>query len=275
MVLCDFTEMKKWGYQSGVNLRAAPYDWRYSPRSSAKYLTKLSKLIEESYYANGKKKVVLMAHSQGGQFALYFLNKRLQSWKDKFINSLITLSTPWKGTVVGVVALSSGYSWNHDRLLDNLQVRKAQRTYETTALLLPSPDVWRDRPLAVTPNAVYTARNYSKFFKDISYPLGLELYKNVQSADYAFKHPGVALHCLYGSGVPTMEVLQYRLGSFPDVRPHIIYGDGDGTVNKRSLASCSLLGVQGHFSREAFEGVSHNGMLKERKVMEAIKKILI
>ncbi|KAK4337160.1 hypothetical protein RND71_043476 [Anisodus tanguticus] len=46
------------------------------------------------------------------------------------------------------------------------------------------------------------------------------------------------LHCIHGYGVKTMETLHYAQNKFPDGTPEIQYGDGDGTVNLRSLDFC-------------------------------------
>ena len=52
------------GYVRGVNLRAAPYDFRYAANSPVGqlYLKNLRALIEETYTANGKQKVNILAH---------------------------------------------------------------------------------------------------------------------------------------------------------------------------------------------------------------------
>ncbi|VEL29550.1 unnamed protein product [Protopolystoma xenopodis] len=51
------------------------------------------------------------------------------------------------------------------------------------------------------------------------------------------------LYCLYGSNLTTMETLVYAPASFfrrpfPDQVPSLLSGNGDGTVNLRSLRVC-------------------------------------
>ncbi|KAL9958911.1 hypothetical protein ACROYT_G035986 [Oculina patagonica] len=83
-------KLVSWGYERGVTVRAAPYDFRYGPETE--YLAKLKELIEDTYSANGNKKITLMSHSLGCPYSLVFLNKQNKDWKDKYILQWITLS---------------------------------------------------------------------------------------------------------------------------------------------------------------------------------------
>ena len=48
------------------------------------------------------------------------------------------------------------------------------------------------------------------------------------------------MFCLHGAGVATTERLVYAAGEFPGTDPStILTGDGDGTVNLRSLTGCT------------------------------------
>lgn len=46
------------------------------------------------------------------------------------------------------------------------------------------------------------------------------------------------VHCFHGYGLDTVRKLHFRKGSFPDGSPLVSFGDGDGTVNTRSLEFC-------------------------------------
>ena len=45
------------------------------------------------------------------------------------------------------------------------------------------------------------------------------------------------MHCLFGSGVDTAERIVFAKDR-PDGKSTIFMGDGDGTVNRRSLSAC-------------------------------------
>ncbi|PIO59711.1 hypothetical protein TELCIR_18815, partial [Teladorsagia circumcincta] len=46
------------------------------------------------------------------------------------------------------------------------------------------------------------------------------------------------IHCLYGIGIDTAEQFNWAKGYFPDYQPYVMYGDGDGTVNRKSAEVC-------------------------------------
>jgi len=65
-------------------------------------------LIEETYAMNNNTRVVLLGHSMGNPTALYFLNHQAQSWKDKFIQSFVSLAGVWGGSVKTLRLFASG-----------------------------------------------------------------------------------------------------------------------------------------------------------------------
>ena len=60
--------------------------------SQSEYFAELKKLVEDTYSANGNKKITLMSHSLGCPYTLVFLNKQTKDWKDKYIFQWIALS---------------------------------------------------------------------------------------------------------------------------------------------------------------------------------------
>lgn len=54
-----------------------------------------------------------------------------------------------------------------------------------------------------------------------------------------FRAPDVEIHCLYGSNKKTVELLQYKKAKVFEETPSLVYGNGDGTVNTRSLEACT------------------------------------
>ena len=62
------------GYEAGINMHAAPYDWRKAPDGHATGMyPKLKALLEDTVARNGKPAHVI-THSLGGPTALGFLN---------------------------------------------------------------------------------------------------------------------------------------------------------------------------------------------------------
>lgn len=140
------------------------------------------------------------------------------------------------GTVCDFSCIFSGDN-NRIPVISPLKIRQQQRTAVSTVWLFPNANTWpADKVLVQAPTTNYTVRDYQRFFQDVGFPDGWEMRKDTQDLVSALEPPGVPVHCLYGSGVPTAE--SYRYAKFPDSEPDVIYGDGDGTVNLRSATQC-------------------------------------
>lgn len=74
------------------------------------YCTLLEQLIENTYVQNGEQKIILIVHSLGGLLTMMFLQRQSQEWKDQYIESLITLSVGWAGSVKAIEAYMKGMS---------------------------------------------------------------------------------------------------------------------------------------------------------------------
>jgi lysophospholipase-3 len=169
---------------------------------------------------------------------LYFLNRQPQRWKNKYIKSLFSLAGPWAGAVKSMKAFASGDNFGVI-VVPSLTIRQDERTFPSLAYLLPSDKLWKpDEVLVQSTLRNYTAANYREFFEDINYMIGYNMWLDVRNLTYNNTPPGVEVHCIHGYGIETMNKLIYNKGKFPDSQPHVLYGDGDGTVNLRSLQSC-------------------------------------
>lgn len=87
------------GYERNVNVRGAPYDFRLSPRDNVDFMTDMKKLVEDTVQSQGGKKAMIVCHSMGCLYSLYFLNQMPQQWKDQHILQLTSLGAPWAGAV--------------------------------------------------------------------------------------------------------------------------------------------------------------------------------
>ena len=186
----------------------------------------------------------------------------------------------WGGTVEQVSLFSSGNTLGIPKILVNpLKVRGEQRTDTSNVYLLPSRELWSaDEVLARTPERTYTVHDYDDFFRDIGFPLGIKLRKLVENMTYPLTEhsPQVTVHCMHGAGVNTAEGYQFKEGEFPDTPPAVTYGDGDGTVNIRSLEACSKWSQRQpkNVTLKTYPGVNHNGLLSDENVHNYIKSLL-
>lgn len=136
------------------------------------------------------------------------------------------------------------------------------------------------------------------FFSDIDYRTGWEMYLDAVPYLKDFEPPGVEVHCLYGYGIPTVEKwddfsnntsitrsvffhlsafsrLHYSEGKFP-AQPTLVTGDGDGTVNLRSLQSCNKWKTKQKqpIYEYPMKNIDHMSILRSVDTLEYIKYIL-
>lgn len=254
------------GYVRGVNLHGAPYDFRKAANEHGDYFVKVKKLVEETYIVNGETPVILLTHSMGSPMMLYFLLNQSQSWKSKYIRCLTTLAGPWGGTVRALKIFAVGDdlgAW----LLSEKKLMWEQRTSPSLAWLMPQEGFWEpDEVLVETASRNYTLKDYGEFFSDLKEPNAMLMREDTKNLLSGLPPPNVEVFCLHGSGVDTTEKLIYKEGEFPGSDPStILKGNGDGTVNWRSLIGCTRWeGKQEQMvHHHVLKGVDHLGILRE------------
>ncbi|KAG0455683.1 hypothetical protein HPP92_023471 [Vanilla planifolia] len=276
--------LEQLGYRDGYNLFGAPYDFRYGlaahghPSSvGTQYLRDLRDLIELAAAANGGRPVVLICHSLGGLFALHLLDRSSHSWRQQFVKHLVSLSTPWAGTVQEMLCFASGYSLGIP-IVDPLTVREEQRSSESNLWLLPAHRVFGEMPLVFANNKSYSARDIPDFLNDIGFEEGVLPYKTrIHPLVATAPEPeGVSVTCIVGLGIDTPETLFYLRKGF-EVQPDVLYGDGDGTVNVASLLALEkdwTEAARKHLKVIKLYGISHNSILKDKAAIQKIIDVL-
>jgi len=298
------------GYERGRTLFGAPYDFRYAPGPHASavarnYLTDLKGLIEQAYTANDNQPVVLLSHSMGALWSLYFLNNQQMEWRQKFVAHFVTIAAPWGGTVEQMMTFASGNSVGVP-FVDPLVVRKEQRSSESNLWLLPVSWVFgKHRPLVISSSGrSYTAADMKEFLHDIITPAGFaattaaaDLHQSCNHLVTAYESrvphltektslqaPRVPVTLIYGHGVPTAEMLSYEEKSTSssklgfDCVPKIVQGDGDGTVNLCSLTA--VIQEWGSTPGQILEVIalsnkSHRNILLDKESIEVIVNVIL
>nr|CAB3264917.1 group XV phospholipase A2-like [Phallusia mammillata] len=273
----------KRGYKRDISVRGAPYDFRLAMSSNSEYFTRLRNLVEETYSTNGNKKVAIISHSLGGLYATWFLNHQSQAWKDQFVDTYISIATPWAGSSDVLLALISGYNFGIS-FVKPLTARRQQRCFETNFLLLPRANFPPpDNVILSTDERGYncTDEDMRAVLTRAGVPNGAELFQYVRDANKVPggpnglpPHPGVDTFCVYGIGVQTEDILKYEGRNFPDQQPQFINNDGDGTVAHRSLSACKLWNLAPGGCIVELPGVSHTEALKGKTGIDEIMNIL-
>ena len=246
------------------------------------YYANVKKLIETTYNTSGGRRVVLVAHSMGSPISLFFLTQFVnQTWKDKYIRAYVTVSGVWHGAGKSVKAMVSG---NTDQIFleKDIFAREIQRTFPGNVWLLPSPsDTWTSKDvLVITPTKNYTAWDYKELFRDMNFTSGWRMYNEVKNLTNHLPAPNVTMFCFYGKSYNSTPVqFVYGPGEFPNKDPSlIIKGDGDETVNLKSLTACSRWKGAREQSYDVtlreFPNVEHLNMIKNRDVIKALDAIV-
>ncbi|XP_062212295.1 lecithin-cholesterol acyltransferase-like 1 [Phragmites australis] len=278
--------LEKAGYEEGRNLFGAPYDFRYglagpghSSQVGSAYLQRLKLLVESACEANGGKPVILLAHSLGGLFALQLLARNPLPWRTAHVKRLVTLSTPWGGSVQEMLTFASGNTLGVP-FVDASIIRGEQRSAESNLWLLPTPKVFGNTTLVVSRhhNRSYSAKNMTQFLRDIGFEEGVEPYRTrIRPLVEALPEPGVPVTCLVGTGVDTVESLVFGDGGFDEDPETVVYSDGDGTVNLSSLMG--PIKAWNDSPAQVVEvvelpKVSHSGILNDKSALEQIIRIV-
>jgi len=176
---------------------------------------------------------------------------------------------------------AAGYNWEIDAV-DRLVVRDQQRSFESTVLLLPTSTsgIWSSSDVVLsTPLRNYSVDDYPELFDAIGYPDGRLKVEAIQEAQYDMldRELGVPIYCFYSGGVPTPERLVYdSVSTFPDSEPRVEMGEGDGTVNLRSLEACQRWkDVQQRHPVNVtyYDGVEHHELLHHHELISDILHI--
>ena len=239
------------------------------------YYDALYQLIEDTYTTNNNTAVSLVVHSMGGPITTYFLTHIAKpDWKSSRIKQFISLSGVFGGSVKAIKGLVSG-----DSFVDFIKptiLRKAQRTFPSQIWLLPSPKLWDSQEIIFSqPKKNYTAHDIKSLFVDMNYTDGLRILTEVQNLTSDFPAPNVVHYCFYGNNVSTVSSITQN--SFPDGELQMKNGNGDGTVNIRSLKSCSLWsGKQEQpVILKGFDGVEHAEIVMNQEVFKSIEELVI
>ncbi|KAL7531963.1 hypothetical protein ACHAXR_004337 [Thalassiosira sp. AJA248-18] len=135
--------LQKQGYEDGVNLDAAPYDWRLSPielERRDEYFSNTMKKVEEMHKRNGLP-IVLLCHSLGCKVAQYFLefaNAKDKTWCERYIHTYMPVGAPHLGAPVALRGVLSSDKMGLEAFLTDSEALAMCRTLSSIPWLIPS-----------------------------------------------------------------------------------------------------------------------------------------
>lgn len=264
-----------------VSIRGLPYDFRYAPSSaySGTFLDKATSLVEETYEMNNQTKVTILSHSMGCLYGLWFLNQKNETWKSKYILRWIPTAGVFGGAGSGIKQVLSGdVSIVPIPGITGLTVREEQRSYESSMLLLPTPQAWGNYSLILTPNKNYSSFEYETLFEKSNFQHGFERYLLIANLTANLNSPNVDTIHLYGINKETPTSFRYSSDNNFDEEPETINGDGDDTVPLMSLQSAGLRWRDNNnnkvFYEKTYDGQTHTGILKNIEYTQDIIQLL-
>lgn len=105
-------------------------------------------------------------------------------------------------------SIRPGETEGHPYFLPRLKIREITRSGPAFTFLLPRPDMWpKDkRQVVVTLKKNYTVDDYEALFQTIGCEWCWDMFKDNIYTLGSLEPPSVAVHCIYGSQLPTTEV---------------------------------------------------------------------
>lgn len=213
------------GYKDHLNVRGAPYDFRLLADEEylqSSYLD-LQGLIEETYEftrdcPTGPKRIHVMTHSLGGPYYLYFLNTFVsQEWKDMYLESFLSFSTPFHGAQMAYRTAISGDSEGLPG--HNYAFLPAEKIMGGLLWMIPYANIYGDQEFVQVGNRTYTAQlddaedSLPALFRQL--PLDrsdvIDILRSIITKRTAVvEAPNTRLYCIYGSSIPTEAFDVYK-----------------------------------------------------------------
>ena len=95
-------------------------------------------------------------------------------------------------------------------------------------MLLPTPQVWGNQIIILTPKKNYTSADYEILFEKSNFQYGYERYQLIRNLTEDLIPPGVNTIHMFGTDIDTALHYQYESDVDFESEPKTINGNGDG-----------------------------------------------
>lgn len=248
--------------QSDYEVYSFPYDWRRAP---SYHSDRLTEFIDEKLKSSHHKQVTLVGHSMGGLVIMHYLiGEKSKAHAAKNIKRVVTLGTPYRGSIEAVVMLSKADNPKLEiarKLNGNNDAPKLLRTLPGAYHLLPAPNNlypdWKPMPDL----DIWNAETWKQAFTPISeahLKQALQHHQTLAAAD-----PQVPIFTIIGTHYATAtEIPGKMLKGIPKYTRDGLAG-GDGTV---PVPSATFKDRPKYFVNE-----EHTELVLESAIIEGIK----
>lgn len=248
------------------------YDWRLDN-------TDHSSLLKDKISLMDVDEVYIVAHSMGGIVSKLCLNEYRDDPEIKKVKKLITLGTPWKGSMDSVKTLLYGSRIPQKilRFIDKEGSKDICKHFPSVYQLLPTESFL---------NHLKSINYVPFFFNDCYYDEFEDFFQGVLQDTFSENHnfdavfnkyyeflnaeidEDIELHEIIGTGKPTIRMICENARQ----EPYVHYDEGDGTVPLISAYS-NLEGRQ-NYSAYFVNKAGHNGLPSNIKIVDLIKDII-
>ncbi|MBR0639855.1 lipase/acyltransferase domain-containing protein [Bacillus safensis] len=248
------------------------YDWRQNNLDHSSLLkNKIESMTSEVVY--------IVAHSMGGIVAKICLNEYKTNEDLKKVKKLITLGTPWRGSMESVKTLLYGSKIPQKYLtfIEKEASRKISSHFPSVYQLLPTDNylsqLKQDNCVPYYFNDCYYDK-FDDFFEEIlkekfvenhSYDRVFNDYYDLLNKDISKE---IELHEIIGTGKPTIKMICENTRN----EPYVTFDEGDGTVPISSAYS-NLKNRENYFAYFVNK-CSHNSMPMKPNVINLVENII-
>ena len=221
---------------------------------------------------------MIVGHSLGGNYGYLFVRRQQQAWKDKYIQSLVTIAAPLGGAGAALHTLAAGND-KDAAYLEKHASRTLSRTHPVYVYLLPTANAFGSLPVV----QMYDGRNFTaaempEILRVIGDSEGGAMLPPIKKARNSAPPTGVEVHCLRGTGIPTVSGIRYRSQRDFPFHPEKLWGLGDEQVNQESADVCLQwargAGQKARLHAAAFPGVDHSDIVKNSRVVRYITDLI-
>ncbi|MEH6891788.1 acyltransferase [Bacillus sp. JJ864] len=248
------------------------YDWRINNTEHLNMLRgKISSMDVDEVY--------IVAHSMGGIISKLCLNEYKDDPEIKKVKKLITLGTPWKGSMDSVKTLLYGSQvpdkyWKY---IGKEAAKRICRQFPSVYQLLPTSS-FLDRLKTMNCVPYFFNDSYFDEFDDFFQGVLQEEFSKNHSFDSVFNEyysllnqdiaDDIELHEIIGLGKRTIKIICENARK----EPYVYYDEGDGTVPL--LSAYSNLRDRENYFAYFVNGASHNGLPWKKGIIDLIKGII-
>jgi pimeloyl-ACP methyl ester carboxylesterase len=272
-------QLQAWGYTVHKDAFGAPYDYRYmSPDllSAVGLIDSLKQLVETAYHRNGKRRVVLVGHSNGGPTMYSFVSAMPQLWKDTYVAGIVGLSGNFLGQMNCVKAF-----------IDTSATSLMMSTWEAQYMSMPWGDYApvTDIPIVISHTSdgdvSYTAKvgDLSALFNHLNRPDWTSRLQSAAKYMNRSQHPNVNTYCFYGQKLNTSFAFEFPGDVASGGKYTTYHMEGDGNQDLIDQQFCENVWGAANSKYitqwKGFDGVHHMQMYSDENVLAALHDVLM